>query len=248
MATDSRMPAGIVVMRHGRREDTANPAWHLTAKFPFDTPLVASESEISGAAEHLTGRTFDVVYCSPFLRCIETAERLLREMGAVDVPMFIHRGLSEVHNPQLLFKCRTLTLRQRLRLWQWRATYRRHSRALRSRFRPKARLLAEGDWPQVPESEHAAAERLMRAVLQLAARHPGQQVLVVSHGKAVQVAHEVLGGQGRTRQVDFAGLVACRPRRQPQAAQQQTGDGVAWSAFEMDPDVKPFGVELVESG
>ncbi len=65
---------------------------------------------------------------------------------------------------------------QRLRLWQWRATYRFHSRAVRGSFGRPARVLQEGSWPPVPETEEDAGQRMAETVLSLAARHPGQRV------------------------------------------------------------------------
>ncbi|GIL71964.1 hypothetical protein Vretifemale_2394 [Volvox reticuliferus] len=97
----SHFPSGIVIMRHGHREDSDNPLWQTKARFPFDTPLAAVENEICAAARELkaAGRTFDVVYTSPFLRCLQTSERLVRALGCERVPVFIHGGLAEVHNP-----------------------------------------------------------------------------------------------------------------------------------------------------
>ncbi|GIL71963.1 hypothetical protein Vretifemale_2394 [Volvox reticuliferus] len=83
----SHFPSGIVIMRHGHREDSDNPLWQTKARFPFDTPLAAVENEICAAARELkaAGRTFD--------------ERLVRALGCERVPVFIHGGLAEVHNP-----------------------------------------------------------------------------------------------------------------------------------------------------
>ncbi|GIL71965.1 hypothetical protein Vretimale_597 [Volvox reticuliferus] len=57
----SHFPSGIVIMRHGHREDSDNPLWQTKARFPFDTPLAAVENEICAAARELkaAGRTFD---------------------------------------------------------------------------------------------------------------------------------------------------------------------------------------------
>ncbi|KAG2501168.1 hypothetical protein HYH03_000983 [Edaphochlamys debaryana] len=219
-------PAGIVVLRHGRREDSMNPEWQQQARWPWDTPLCATETEIAEAVARMQGNgltRFDVVYTSPFLRCLETAERILGALGCGDVPVLIHRGLSEVHNPGLLFKAHGRpTMAQRARLWLWRSTYPRHSRPVRERFGVKARLVRESAWPPLPESEFAAAQRYSQVIMQLAAKHAGQQVLVVSHGKAVQVAHEAMGCSGRVLQVSFAGFIACRAK--PDRKSRDGGD------------------------
>ncbi|GLC34494.1 hypothetical protein PLESTB_001255200 [Pleodorina starrii] len=269
----SALPCGFIVMRHGRREDTDNPLWQVQARFPFDTPLSASGKEIMEAANRLkqAGRTIDVVYTSPFLRCLQTSEQLIRALGCENIPVFVHQGLSEVHSPHLLFKASRPSLSQRARYWLWRASYSSHSRPARQRFTRKARIL-DGSWPQVPESEYSATLRFRQVILELAAKHPGQQVLLVSHGKSVQVAHEALGCPQRVQQVGFAGFIACRPKsEQPQGQQQQgqgqdqqrpteageqrqerageqggdrTSGGVQWGDFGLDPQVPSFGVEF----
>ncbi|KXZ47040.1 hypothetical protein GPECTOR_38g277 [Gonium pectorale] len=220
------------------------------ARFPFDTPLTTVEEEIHESAARLKSiPPIDVVYTSPFQRCIETAERLLRSLGRTDVPVFVHKGLSEVHNPRLLFRARAATLSQTARLWLWRASYQRRSRQLRERFPIKARVV-ESAWPQVPESELRASLRFHDTILDLAARHPGQQVLVVSHGRAVQVAHEALGVIGRALQVSYAGFVACRARpvQERMGAREGAAEGLRWEDYEPDPLTPSFGVESSYKG
>ncbi|PNW77520.1 hypothetical protein CHLRE_10g440250v5 [Chlamydomonas reinhardtii] len=209
-------PAALVVMRHGKREDTINSTWQAKARFPWDTPLCAMEAEIGEASEKLlaAGRSFDVVYSSPFLRCLQTAERTMQHLGCNDVPVLVHRGLSEVHGPGLLFKCRYPTAAQRARLWLWHSAYGRISRAARERFSRKARLVPASRWPTLPESDPKAAARFKQVIAEIAAKHPGQRVLVVSHGMSVLAAYEALGLSGRLVQVMFAGFVACRARGQ----------------------------------
>ncbi|PNH08166.1 hypothetical protein TSOC_005321 [Tetrabaena socialis] len=219
----------IVVLRHGKREDSANPGWLQTARYPWDTPLVAGDRDayISEAATQLQKHGvagFDAVYVSPFLR---TAERLLLALGQRDVPVLVHKALSEVHDPGLLFRARAPSLAQRARLWLWRSTYNRHSRPQRQCFARKARVLP-GSWPTVPESEREAGKRYRAVIMQLAALHPGQQVLFVSHGNSVQVAHEALRCPGRVQQVAFCGYVAGRSQAPP----PEGGPAAGWAAFE----------------
>ncbi|GIL45709.1 hypothetical protein Vafri_2885 [Volvox africanus] len=190
-------PCGIVVMRHGHREDSDNPLWQTKARFPFDTPLVVNENEINDAAQQLkaAGRTFDVVYTSPFLRCLETSERLIRALGCERVPVFIHGGLAEVHNPKLLFKTSNPSFSHLARYWLWRATYKRHSRPIRQRFAIKARIL-DSSWPQVPESEYNATIRFRQIIMELAAGHPGQQVCPATTWKSARRSNNRLGDHG----------------------------------------------------
>lgn len=94
---------------------------------------------------------------------------------------------------------------------------------------------------------------------------PLAQVLVVSHGKAVQVAHELAGGKGRVTSVGYAGMLSMRAKELPAAAQQRREACDAGSrqatersakaalrspsvAFESDPAVGPRKVELDLAG
>ncbi len=85
------------------------------------------------------------------------------------------------------------------------------------------------------------------------------QVLVVTHGKAVQVAHEMAGGKGRVTSVGYTGLVAVRVKELLPSAQERREDCDAgtsersakgrpfrspWVTFEVDPAVGPRKLEL----
>ncbi len=91
---------GFAWVRAGKREDMVNPSWRRGARFQWDTPLVARGDCLDGAAQRLSSVRFDVVYCSPFLRCLQTAQRLLRALGQDDTSVYVHKGLSELHSHQ----------------------------------------------------------------------------------------------------------------------------------------------------
>ncbi len=81
----------------GVRLDVIEKDWRSKAKYPWDTPLVDDEAELELAADHLRGVPIDVVYCSPFLRCLQTAQRLLKLLLLDSLPVYVHKDLSEVH-------------------------------------------------------------------------------------------------------------------------------------------------------
>lgn len=64
-SSNPSLPLALIVMRHGRREDSVNPEWQIQARYPFDTPLADTESEIDAAAKRLieAGRKFDGALC-----------------------------------------------------------------------------------------------------------------------------------------------------------------------------------------
>lgn len=84
---------GVWVVRHGERADVVDPDWHLTAARPHDPPLTEhgfAQAAATGVA--LRGERVDAVYTSPFLRCVQTAAAVAKELGA---PLRVEPGLCE---------------------------------------------------------------------------------------------------------------------------------------------------------
>lgn len=53
------------------------------------------------------------------------------------------------------------------------------------------------------ESLHAFSQRIMHCMQQLAEQHPGEQILVVSHGGVLEMVHRTASGQGLAGARDF---------------------------------------------
>jgi broad specificity phosphatase PhoE len=90
----------VWVVRHGERRDTVDPDWDSTAERVHDPPL----TELGRWAAWRVGRrfveseqSFDAVYASPFLRAVETADEICRELGA---EFRLEPGLGEHRNPE----------------------------------------------------------------------------------------------------------------------------------------------------
>ena len=72
----------VFLVRHGMRADNENRLWRLTAKRPDDPPLCArgvQQARETGA--YLRGRPIAALYCSPFLRAVQTAQMIYLETG-----------------------------------------------------------------------------------------------------------------------------------------------------------------------
>lgn len=253
VTSTSGLPCSIIVMRHGRRWDSRDPAWASRASHPWDTPLSSDANvEINAAATLLQAKgkaSVDVVYCSPFLRCIQTAELLLGRLG-LSVPVYIHRGMSEVHAPNLIHKCSKPSTLQKLRKWAWNAGYKQLSRSARLRFAHGKAVVLESQWPAPIERDHAAGVRFLTTIQECASRHPGQRVLFVSHGKSVQMALEAFATVGtRVEQVHFCGFTVGQPKAAALAAPAPTpeepsaGTQAFFSCFEPDADLPMWGVD-----
>jgi broad specificity phosphatase PhoE len=93
-----RMADTVWVVRHGQRQDSVDPDWEHHADRVHDPPL----TDLGRWAAWRVGRRFvdsgvtiDAVYTSPFLRAVETAEEICREIGTEAV---LEPGLGEHRN------------------------------------------------------------------------------------------------------------------------------------------------------
>ncbi len=84
----------VWLVRHGMRQDFEQDDWQATAERPHDPPLSASGRLQAGETGlFLRDKGLDRIYCSPFLRTVETAAIIAE---ACDVPVCIEHGLGEV--------------------------------------------------------------------------------------------------------------------------------------------------------
>lgn len=95
---DAEATGLVWVMRHGERADVADPNWDATTEErPHDpslTELGVRQAMATGRAMRDRNARVDVIYTSPFLRCVQTAAAVAAELG--DVPLRIEPGLSEL--------------------------------------------------------------------------------------------------------------------------------------------------------
>ncbi|KAF9595795.1 hypothetical protein IFM89_004197 [Coptis chinensis] len=107
----------IIVMRHGDRLDTAQPSWRLTAKRPWDPPLLKlGKSRAFNLGKlmkkDLLSVQIDRVIVSPFIRCVETASEIVTALCTIKdnvdfydpskVKVCFELGLSEIFNSRNL--------------------------------------------------------------------------------------------------------------------------------------------------
>jgi len=154
-------PTVVTLVRHGETSANLEGVWHGS----IDTALTPrGHSQAERVALHLAQTRGDAraLYASPLARARDTARPIAERLGLV--PSLEH-DLREYH------------------LGEWEgisyATLAREHRLFE-------RMQAEPDWqPGGGESARQVAERLSRALLAIAARHPGERVIVVSHGGAL---------------------------------------------------------------
>lgn len=94
------MSTSVWVVRHGQRRDTVDPEFESYADRIHDpdlTELGRWQAWRVGRRFAENGVTFDAVYASPFLRTVQTADEICRELSRT---VRLEPGLGEHRNPE----------------------------------------------------------------------------------------------------------------------------------------------------
>lgn len=157
----------ICLVRHGETE------WNRVGRIQgfSDIPLNATgEAQAEALAERLVKEdVWHHVYCSDLVRARQTAERVAKRVGL------------------------TITADERLR--------ERNLGPLEGKNRFEVQEMFGGadlqsiDWDNLPgvESRHHLQLRALRALTEIATRHVGQKIIVVSHGAFIKAFLEIAG-------------------------------------------------------
>jgi broad specificity phosphatase PhoE len=160
------MPEKTVwIARHGHRFDFAYPEWFLTAERRYD-PALSDEGfvQVQQLANRLKQEPIDHLFCSPFLRAIQTAQPIAQ---LLDLPLKIERGLGEWLNPDWMTEYpQTSPLEELTQKYSIDQLY-------------FSRLI-----PTYPESESAMMQRMASIAGQLVTEFSGN-LLLVGHGATV---------------------------------------------------------------
>ena len=173
----------VWAVRHGQRQDTVDPDWELTAAREHDPGL----TELGRWQAWRVGRffadhniEFEAIYCSPFLRAVQTTAEIYGEIGQ---PAWLEPGLGEHRNAEW-FDSEPETLSEE---------------TLVDYFDPIRNDHEPAVVPEFPESHQVAEQRAGRAARLLADQHDGR-ILLVGHG--LTIGGVVRGLVGSTEGVD----------------------------------------------
>jgi broad specificity phosphatase PhoE len=160
----------ILLARHGETDWNAERRWQGHADPPLNE-LGREQGRALGAL--LAGRSISAVYGSDLQRARETAEIVAVSLG---LPVLIEEQLREVDVGE----------------WSGLTTA-----EIEERF-PGAleRRRAGGNGWERGESFEAMGERIEAALLAIAAAHPGETVLAVTHGGPVRMMRQLTGVRG----------------------------------------------------
>lgn len=179
----------VWVVRHGQRQDTVDPNWEANADRVHDpglTDLGRWAAWRVGRHFATTGRTFDAVYASPFLRTVQTAEEICRELGT---EAFLEPGLGEHRNAEW-FDAEPETV-DPAQLAEWFDT-------IRLDHVPHVE-------PEFPEAHEEAMGRAGETARLIADEQPGT-VLLVGHGLTVGGVVQGLVGTADGVEAPLCGL------------------------------------------
>lgn len=183
------MTTELWAVRHGQRQDSVDPEWESHADRVHDPPLTELGRWAAwrvGRRFATTGPSFDAVYASPFLRAVETADEICREIGTT---MHLEPGLGEHRNADW-FDAEPETV-PRAELASWFETVR----------------LDHDPYvvPEFPESHDEAMERVGRTTRKIAAETAGT-VLLVGHGLTIGGVVAGLTGSADDADAPLCGL------------------------------------------
>lgn len=92
------MSRRLYFVRHGLREDFQNAGWQASADNPWDPPLSADgRKQALDVGNWFADKAIEVVFSSPFLRTLETAQAVSAACGA---PIRMEEALCEWLNPE----------------------------------------------------------------------------------------------------------------------------------------------------
>lgn len=171
MTHDGAQPTELILIRHGVT------AWNRERRFQgqIDTPL--SDIGLAQAritADRLAGRSVTALYSSDLRRALQTAEPI---SAALRLPVRIEPGIRERNYGA--FEGRTFDEIQRdlpEAFERWRA-------------REVDFVISEG-----AETLASFAQRVARAMVEVASRHPGESIALVTHGGVLDCAYRVATG------------------------------------------------------
>jgi broad specificity phosphatase PhoE len=88
-----RLLARLHLLRHGERLDFVQPEWFDTAILRYDPPLSSQGlAQARSLAASFADKSIDGIFCSPFLRAIQTAAPIAE---LLNLPLYLEWGLCE---------------------------------------------------------------------------------------------------------------------------------------------------------
>jgi probable phosphoglycerate mutase len=168
----------ILLARHGETDWNSERRWQGWADQPLNEVGRAQARELGAS---LANRGIDAVYSSDLLRAAQTARIVAETLG---LTVTVDRGLREVDVGD----------------WSGRV----HSEIEGLDPEGYERWQNGGKGWNGGESYEQMGERVVAAILRIALRHPGQTLLIVTHGGSIRACRATAAGVGYAASRTFA--------------------------------------------
>jgi broad specificity phosphatase PhoE len=171
------------VVRHGERIDKVNPEWIKTApRGAWDDPPLTEKglNQAKEVGKRLREEEIDYIFCSPFIRCLQTATALVGELkDNAKLKLFVEPGFVEdLSITQFPPGCLP-------------------AKDLHNEFKivdPEYDSFLKEYLPE--DNEYVCEKRIRQTIENLLDKYPGN-VLIISHGSPIAAIHTVLGNTNR---------------------------------------------------
>jgi len=181
----------VYIIRHGEREDDVNPNWKSDR--PWDPPLTErGKRQALEAGEFLAGKNIKIVYTSPFSRCLQTTKYVLKGINSKicsNTKTNTNETENETENENENGKGNSRHIRVEHGLAEF------HNQKWfqeKPEFHHNAHCLPEKDAkyqsllePKFPETTNDMQYRYSKIGRLLAEKHPEGNLLLVTHGFAI---------------------------------------------------------------
>ncbi|KAL3136249.1 hypothetical protein ABBQ32_007258 [Trebouxia sp. C0010 RCD-2024] len=233
----------LVVMRHGERIDEIDKTWSAQAARPYDPYLTPKgEEQAKAVAEHLKEYDIQRVYVSPFYRCLQTTIFAMEGVKLPPEKWTITCAVCEFLNPWIMVKKGGKLPEGHINDWFWEKKSMPDFMASRL---PKdiASQVKYGQqtFLRFPENLLNSRARYTKAFQDIADQAEGDNVLVVTHGDAVNSSVSRLMPWSIVYPVLHTGFtVAYRDQDQDGAwggwvLQSQSGENGVWWTNKLKP-------------
>lgn len=171
----------LILVRHGQTPANIEGVWHGSTNTPL-TELGHNQARKLGNYFHNIMQP-DVIYASPLQRAHNTA-----------------LAIADIHNLAVNLDPRL----QEFCLGDWEGVKFEEIDMTHDR---EGRLYSDPDFaPPNGESQHMVRNRMVEAIDNIIAKHPGQNIVLVSHGVALGIALSHYLHQDTTRWLDYSHL------------------------------------------
>lgn len=177
----------LIVMRHGERVDEIDKTWSAQAVRPYDPYLTPKgEEQARAVAEHL--KEFDIkrVFVSPFYRCLQTTMFAMEGVKLPPEQWTITCAVSEFLNPWIMVKKGGKLPAGHINDWFWEEKDMKNYMATRLPTEIASRVkFGQQTFLRFPENLLNSRARYAKAFQDIADEANGDNVLIVTHGDAV---------------------------------------------------------------